>query len=86
MNDYFNFLYAGRGWEAALQRYPADIVLIHRQLPVYREMVSLPGWELVVQTDLAALFMKTEVHAGTLDRIRRGELKMPVISGPVYFP
>jgi len=86
VNDYFNFLYAGRGWEAALQRYPADIVLIHRQLPVYREMVSLPGWELVVQTDLAALFMKTEVHAGTLDRIRRGELKMPVISGPVYFP
>ncbi len=86
VNDYFNFLYAGSGWEAALQNYPADIVLIHRQLPVYREMVSMPGWQLVVQTDLAALFMKTEVHAATLDRIRRGELKMPVISGPVYFP
>lgn len=86
VNDYFNFLYAGNGWDAALQRYPSDIVLIHRQLPVYREMLSQPGWELVVQTDLAALFMKTEVHAATLDRIRRGELKMPSVSGPVYFP
>ena len=86
VNDYFNFLYAGKGWETALQRYPTDIVLIHRQLPVYAAMTALPGWQLVAETDLAGLFLKTDVHARTVAQIRTRELRLKAIPGPVYFP
>jgi hypothetical protein len=86
VNDFFNFLYAGRGWETALQRYPTDIVLIHRQLPVYAAMIALPGWQLVAETDLAGLFLKTDTHAQTLEKIRSGALTLKAIPGPVYFP
>ncbi len=86
VNDYFNFLYAGKGWETALQRYPTDIVLIHRKLPVYAAMTALPGWQLVAETDLAGLFLKTDVHARTVAQIRTRELRLKAIPGPVYFP
>ncbi len=86
VNDYFNFLYAGNGWETALQRYPTDIVLIHRQLPVYAAMLTLSGWQVVGETDLAGLFLKTDIHAATLARIRSGAVKLKAIPGPVYFP
>lgn len=86
VNDFFNFLYAGQGWEAALQRYPTDIILIHRQLPVYGKMVARPGWQLVAESELAGLFLKTDIHADILEKIRSGALKLKPIPGPVYFP
>lgn len=86
VNDFFNFLYAGNGWETALQRYPTDMVLIHRQLPVYAAMAALPGWQLVAETDLASLFLKIDVHARTVEQIRTRELRLKAIPSPVYFP
>ena len=52
---------AGVGrWDALLDRYPTDLALVDRRLPVYNLMRLKAGWTLVYEDQLAALFARNE--------------------------
>lgn len=63
---YLGFLYMHGNWEDALENYPTDIVLIHRGNPAYEEMTQRPGWVEIYRSNIAALFLKADVHADVI--------------------
>lgn len=86
INDFFNFLYLGKGWENALRGYPTDIVLIHRGNPVYARMLSMPGWVNVYNDRIAGLFLKKSGHVVFFSRFERGDIRYPQLRKYEYFP
>jgi len=86
IEDYFNFLYCGKNWDNALKNYPTDIVLIHRGNPVYRKMTSRDDWVLVCQNNIAALFLKKDVHADFIAKLVSGQLRAPRTPPIAFFP
>jgi hypothetical protein len=87
VDDFFRFLYAEPGWERVLAQYPVDLVFIHRGNPAFDRMIERPGWTLIYRTELAAIFLRNDVHAATLARLRAGEGIVPrKREGPALFP
>ena len=83
---YFRFIYGEPGWERALTEYPTDIVLVHRGNPASTNMRSLPGWQLVHESGLSLLFLKTEVHAEAIGRLTYDDASMPRDGDVAVFP
>jgi hypothetical protein len=85
IDTYFRFLYRAEGWQRALERYPTDIVLLHRGNPVYTAMQTRDGWHEVLVTDTTALFLKEAAHAETLRRLGQPPILRPD-GARAYFP
>jgi hypothetical protein len=86
INAYLAFIYLGPDWDKVLDKYKADIVMIHRQNPVYPAMLTVQGWQLTMETESAALFMRTAVHQKTLDDLKSGRLSIPARVETEFFP
>lgn len=62
--EYRNFALGLDRWDALLDDHPTDLALIPKnRFPVYNLMVSKPGWTLVYEDTLSALFAR-EDHPG----------------------
>jgi len=97
IGDYLNFIYLGPNWRAkakpsgedwntALEEYPTDIVLIHRGNPVYPKMLALVDWQLVHESNIVGLFLKTADHKPFFEAQKKGVLKYPKGTNHPYFP
>ena len=45
-------------WDALLDRHPTDLALLDKRLPAYNLMRLKPGWKLVYEDSLAAVFVR----------------------------
>jgi len=63
-----DFFYAAGGWRTALERYPNDLVLVARDMPVAPLMRTQPGWKLVYEDDAFLLFARAGVELPYTDR------------------
>ncbi len=84
--DYFDFLYLGADWDDALKDYPTDIVFIHRANPPYEKMLSMQGWTLVYESNIAGLFLKKEKHSAFFEKSEKGSVIYPQLRQHEYFP
>jgi len=86
MEDYLEFLYAGKDWTNAICNYPTDIILLHRGNTAYSKMCTLENWRLVYEDPIAGLFLRTTAHSETLSNIK-GKLPAGVrVSSTPFFP
>jgi hypothetical protein len=58
IRQYLDFLYGLGHWQALLDRYPHDFVLVGVQRPAYRLMLTRPDWKLVYRDCVAGLFAR----------------------------
>lgn len=86
LNEFFDFLYARGEWDAALKKYPVDIVLIHNGNPARERMLALKEWQLVGYNDLASLFLKKDVHGDFIRAVGEGRALQPASQDAMYFP
>ena len=82
IEDYFGFLYVKEHWRRALDEYPTDILMLHKQSDIFAEMTGDRDWELVYADNLAGLFLKTGRH----DYHDRARAHIPAPTATVYFP
>ena len=53
------FLEAGYAWGNILERYPADVILLEKNAPVYKYLEeSFPEWKKVYEGELCGVFVK----------------------------
>ncbi len=71
LGEHLDFFYAGEGWRGMLERYPHDLVLVERDMPVAPLMRSQAGWTLVYEDDAFLLFARPGLALPYADR--RGE-------------
>ena len=58
IDDYINFIYAGKNFSKALTNYPTNLVLAHTGNPCAARMRQMPGWKLIYEDKLAVIFAK----------------------------
>ena len=80
IKDYLDFLYARTQSHKALMDYPTDLVFVHVNNPCTAIMRTLAGWELVYQDQMAAIFVKRDVHHELLKKLTTQTAYIP--SGP----
>jgi hypothetical protein len=66
--EHLDFFYTGPAWRAMLERYPHDLVLVARDMPVAPLMREQPGWTLVYEDDSFLLFARTRLGLPYIDR------------------
>ena len=66
--EHLDFFYAAPDWHAMLERYPHDLVLVERDMPVGPLMRSQPGWKLVYEDDTFLVFARPGLALPYLDR------------------
>ncbi|MFO7870740.1 MAG: hypothetical protein R6V03_04835 [Kiritimatiellia bacterium] len=86
VDSYFDFIYRKENRRKALLAYPTDMVLIHRGNPAYRTMIKEPGWSLVFQSSISALFLKRSEHEHFFRLFGSGACVYPPEKSDVYFP
>src|SRR5262249_21570004 len=69
--EHLDFFYAGKGGAEMLGRYPHDVILVERDMPVAPLMRAQPGWTLVYEDDTFLLFARPGLKLTYADR--RGE-------------
>lgn len=69
--EHLDFFYAAASWRAMLDRYPHNVVLVERTMPVAALMRAQPGWPLVYEDDTFLLFARSGLALPHADR--RGE-------------
>jgi len=69
--EHLDFFNAGSGWRSMLERYPHDLILVERDMPVALLMREQPGWRLVYEDDTFLLFARPGLKLPYADR--RGE-------------
>jgi len=69
--EHLDFFYAGKGGAEMLGRYPHDVILVERDMPVAPLMRAEPGWTLVYEDDTFLLFARPGLELPYADR--RGE-------------
>jgi hypothetical protein len=55
--DNFNFMYGEGDWRRLLRVYPTEMVLVHREYPMAGLMEKEPGWSVVYQDAISALYL-----------------------------
>jgi hypothetical protein len=72
-------------WDAILERYPSNMVLIPKGLACYSLMKLKPGWTLVYEDDSSSLFIRngSPVIAQIQERLKTGK---PIDSTETGFP
>jgi hypothetical protein len=53
-----NFMSGRSEWNKILEAYPTEMVLISKKFPVFNLMKLKPGWELIYEDPVSALFVK----------------------------
>ena len=76
IDDYFQFLYMGPNWQRALDSYPTDIVLIHKDNPAFTGMASRKDWMPVYRGVTACLFLRIEQHGQLIRDIAEGRISV----------
>ena len=72
-------------WDALLDRYPTDLALLDKRLPVYNLMRLKAGWTLVYEDSLAALFARNgSALGGAIRAVKPGGL--PADGAGMSFP
>jgi hypothetical protein len=66
--EHLDFFYAGSGWRSMLERYPHDLILVERDMPVAPLMRALPDWTLVYEDDAFLLFARSGLALRYADR------------------
>jgi len=66
--EHLDFFYAGNGWRSMLDRYPHDLILVERDMPVAPLMRALPGWSLIYEDDAFLLFARSGLALPYVDR------------------
>ncbi|MGQ9668403.1 MAG: hypothetical protein ACUVWB_13930, partial [Anaerolineae bacterium] len=56
----WRFIWGEGDWDTLLDKYPTDMVLVRRQDASYNLLHYKPGWVLVYQDDISALFARTD--------------------------
>jgi hypothetical protein len=69
--EHLDFFYAGKGGAEMLSRYPHDVILVERDMPVASLMRAQPGWTLAYEDDTFLLFARPGLKLPYADR--RGE-------------
>ncbi len=69
--EHLDFFYAAKGWNEMLERYPHDVILVARDMPVASLMRAQPGWTLAYEDDTFLLFARPGLKLPYADR--RGE-------------
>jgi hypothetical protein len=60
--------YMGReGWEAVLDKYPTDAILVPKRLPLARRLPEVPGWYRCYQDDAFEIYSRTTVKLPITD-------------------
>ena len=86
IDNYFQFLYAGNDWQRALDEYPTDIVLIHKDNPAFAAMVSRKDWLLAYKGRTARLFLRIARYEQLIQAIAEGRISLPEYREKVFFP
>ncbi len=58
LREYLSIIHAQEGWEAALDNYGINLVLIETQSMIGRLLIERPGWEQVYQDEMATVFVR----------------------------
>ncbi|OGV65118.1 MAG: hypothetical protein A2283_12875 [Lentisphaerae bacterium RIFOXYA12_FULL_48_11] len=69
VTDYLNLLYTRKGWENTLQKYPIDIILIHKNNPSAKAISDLKEWKLLCESDVATLFLRENIYSNIAGKI-----------------
>lgn len=69
--EHVGFLYTGPEWRSMLERYPHDLILVLRDMPIAPLLRTEPGWTLVYEDDAFLLFARPGLALPYVDR--RGE-------------
>ena len=65
------FYDGGSGWRAFLERYPTDVVLVRRAVPVAALLADAGGWRRVYRDDVYELFARPGLLLPAVDRTSR---------------
>lgn len=62
--DNFNFMYGQGDWRRLLREYPTQMVLVDKAYPMAPLMEKEPGWTVVYQDPVSALYLRSERSGG----------------------
>jgi hypothetical protein len=87
LDDYFQFVRGGEGWERALDAYPTDIVLVSRAHGIHPRLFARDDF-MYVHSDRAALVFvrRNEINRAALDRLTRLARRPPLPATDTVFP
>lgn len=77
IKDYLDFLYTRTESRNALNSYPTDLVFVHVNNPCTAIMRTLEDWELAYQDQMAAIFVKRNVHNALLQKLNAKTAYIP---------
>ena len=75
------------GWQALIQKYPSDILLV-RQIPFFQDLIKNPNeWTYVYSDSIGIVFIRNTIkNLKTLERFRSGGYTYPTSAPSIYFP
>jgi hypothetical protein len=80
-----DFMLGRAEWERLIERPETQLALVHRQRPVFELMKQQPGWQLVYQDSLCAVFVRAE--SPLVAQIRRASVPdLPPDGSGLSFP